>query len=89
MTWCCFPKTLASHNSTQMKDDKVSNKTAYKRERQRKKRERETKIKIDSQKMSKFWLFRMCEKQKTYYVRLVEKYAFFLAKLIFSHFYAN
>ena len=50
MTWCCLPKTLAGHNSMQRKDDKVSNKTAYKQERQRKKRERETKIEIDSQK---------------------------------------
>ena len=48
-------------------------------------------IEIDSQKKrSKFWLLRMREKQKkTYYVRLVEKYPFFLAKLNFSHSYAN
>ena len=73
----------------QMKDDKVSNKTAYKQERQRKKRERETKIKIDSQKKSKFWLLRMREKQKDLLRHITRKYAFFLAKLIFSHSYAN
>ena len=33
----------------------------------------------------------MCEKQKKLFnhVRLVGKYAFFLAKLVFSHSYAN
>ena len=30
---CPFPKKLASHNSTQKKDDKVGNKTANKEER--------------------------------------------------------
>ena len=34
---CRFPKTLASHNSMQKKDDKAGNKTANKGERQRKK----------------------------------------------------
>ena len=77
MTWCCFPKTLASHNSMQMKDDKVSNKTAYKQERQKKKRERETKIKIDSQKKSKFWLLRMCEKQKSLLRQISRKICLF------------
>ena len=49
----------------QNKDDKVGNKTANKQDRQRKKREQERKIEIDSQKRSKFWLLRMCEKQKS------------------------
>ena len=41
--------------------------------------------------MSKFWLLRMREKQKSLlnYARLVGKYVFFLEKLIFSHSYAN
>ena len=32
------PKSLASHNSMQKKDDKVGNNTGYKKERQREKR---------------------------------------------------
>ena len=75
----------------QNKDDNVGNKTANKQERQREKREQERKIAIDSQKRSKFWLLHMREKQKKLfnYVRLVEKHAFFLAKLFFSPSYAN
>ena len=41
----------------QKKDDKVGNKTANKEERQRKKQRAREK--------SKFWLFHMCEKQKS------------------------
>ena len=61
----------------QKKDDKVDNKTTNK---EGKKRERERKIEIDLPKKSKFWLLRMCEKQKKLfnYVRLVGKYVFFL-----------
>ena len=46
------------------KDDKVANKTAYKKKCKGKKGERENKIEIDSRKKSKFWLMRMTEKQK-------------------------
>ena len=63
-----FQKKLASHNSMQKKDDKVGNKTVYKRERQRRKTERVKKIKIDSQKkhftLAKFCLMHMHENQK-------------------------
>ena len=83
VTWCCLPKTLASHNSMQRKDDKVSNKTAYKQERQRKKRERETKIEIDSQKRSKFWLLRMREKQKNLLRQISRKICLFSCKTHF------
>ena len=75
----------------QNKDDNVGSKTANKQERQREKREQERKIAIDSQKRSKFWLLHMREKQKKLfnYVRLVEKHAFFLARLFFILSYAN
>ena len=65
----------------QNKDDKVGNKTANKQERQRKKREQERKIEIDSQKKVQILAFA--------HTRLVEKHAFFLAKLFFSLSYAN
>ena len=48
-----LPNNLASYNSIQKKDDKVRNK-----------RKREGKVEIDWQRRSKFWLVRMCEKQK-------------------------
>ena len=51
-----FPKTLASHNSMQKKDDKVGNKTTNKEGEKQKKSERERKIEIDS---------RMREKKKS------------------------
>ena len=80
----------------QKKDDKVGNEDANKEERQSKKGEQEKEMEIDSKKkktkkMSKFWLLRMREKQKSLlnYARLVGKYVFFLEKLIFSHSYAN
>ena len=44
---------------------KEATKLLIKQERQREKREQERKIEIDSQKRSKFWLLRMCEKQKS------------------------
>ena len=46
------------------KDDKVANKTAYKKKCKGEKGERENKIEIDARKKSKFWLMRMTEKQK-------------------------
>ena len=70
----------------QKKDDKVwATKPQIekeKKEKKERKRVRERKIEIDS---------RMREKQKKLfnYVRLVGKYVFFLAKLVFSHSYAN
>ena len=68
-----FQKKLASHNSMEKKDDKVGNKTAYKRERQRRKIEREKKIKIDVHKkrfiyQAKFCLMRTHENQKRYLI---------------------
>ena len=72
----------------QKKDDKVGNKTANKEGKKESERGRLNKIR---QKKSKFWLLRMCEKQKKLfnYVRLVGKYVFFLEKLVFSHSYAH
>ena len=70
----------------------MGSKTANKQERQRRKRAQERMIKIDSQKRPKFWLLRMHEKQKSSLIMscaLLKKYAFFLAKPIFSHSYAN
>ena len=62
----------------QRKEDKVGHKTANKEERQRKKRARE--IEIDSEKKFNFWLVGMREKKKlSIYVRVVRKYAFFVA----------
>ena len=75
----------------QKKDDKVGNKTANKQERQRKKREQERKMEIYS--LKKVQILALAHAWKTKklfnYVRLLEKYTFFLAKLIFSHSYAN
>ena len=75
----------------QNKDDKVGNKTANKQERQRKKREQERKIEIDSQKKVQILAFVRAWKTKKLFnnIRLVEKHAFFLAKLFFSLSYAN
>ena len=88
---CPFPKTLASQNSMQNKDDKVGNKTDNKQERQRKKREQERKIEIDSPKKVQILAFAHAWKTKKLfnYTRLVKKHAFFLAKLFFSLSYAN
>ena len=80
-----FPKKLASHNSMQNKDDKVGNKTANKQERQREKREQERKIEKDSQKRSKFWLLRMCEKQKSSLISQISwKPCLFSCKILFK-----
>ena len=75
----------------QNKDDKVANKTTNKQERQRKKREQERKIQIDSQKKVQILAFVRAWKTKKLFnnIRLVEKHAFFLAKLFFSLSYAN
>ena len=72
-------------------DHKVGNKTADKQERQRKKREQDRKIEIDSQQKVQILAFAHAWKTKKRfnYVRLVEKRAFFLAKLFFSLSYAN
>ena len=73
------------------KDDKVGNKTANKQERQREKREQERKIEIDLQTKVQILAFACAWKTKKLfnYVRLVEKHAFFLAKLFSSLSYAN
>ena len=65
----------------QRKTIKWATKPPIKKEKS-KKRERERKIEIDP---------RMREKQKKLFnhVRLVGKYVFFLAKLVYSHSYAN
>ena len=78
---CPSPKKLASHNSLQNKDE----------ERQRKKREQERKIEIDLQRKVQILAFAHAWKTKKLvnYIRLVEKHAFFLAKLLFSLSYAN
>ena len=54
-------------------------------------REGERKFEIDSQKKDQILAFVHALKTNKlfHYVRLVEKYALFLAKLIFSHVYAN
>ena len=48
----------------QKRDDKVGNKTGYKRKAKGKRREREKNIEIDSQMKNEIWLMRMPEKQK-------------------------
>ena len=48
----------------QKRDDKVGNKTGYKKKGKRKKRQREKNIEIDSQKKKEIWLMRMPKKQK-------------------------
>ena len=55
------------------------------------KREREREVEIDPQKRDRILAFAHARKtDKLFnYVRLVEKYAFFLAKFIFSYFYTN
>ena len=75
----------------QKKDDKVGNKTAFQEEREREKREQERKIQIGSpKKVQILALAQAWKSNKLFnYVRLVEKYAFFLAKPIFSHSYVN
>ena len=72
----------------QRKDDKVGNKTTNKEEKEggkesewEKDRNREVQILA----FAHAWT----TKKLINYVRLVGKYAFFLAKLIFSHSYAN
>ena len=84
MTTVPLTKKFASHNSMQKKEDRVGHKTVNKKERQSKKTERKRKIEIDSEKKIKFRLVGMREKQKSsvfIYVRVVGKYAFFVAFL--------
>ena len=76
----------------QKKDDKVGNKTANNEERQRKKEEQGRQIKVDSQ-QKKVQILGLCvwvkNKKLFNYVQLVGKYTFYVAKLTFSHPYAN
>ena len=71
---CLFPKSLASHNSMQIKDDKVGNSTGYKKERQREKTKDRVRVKT---------------KKLLHYILLVGKYVLVVAKLIFCHSHAD
>ena len=74
----------------QKKDDKVGNKIAYEKERQRKKEsERENRNRFAKKVQILAFAHAWKTKKLFNYVRLVGKYAFFLAKLIFSQSYAN
>ena len=74
----------------QKKDDKVSNKTANKKKGKGKKQgEREKKIETDRQKKLMASAYAWKTKKPFDYLRLVGKYAFFVAKFICSHCYAN
>ena len=75
----------------QNKDDKVGNKTANKQERQRKKKRAREKDWSTFAKKGQILAFAHAWKTKKLfnYVRLVEKHAFFLAKLFFSLSYTN
>ena len=74
----------------QKKDDKVGNKTDDKQERQRKKRERENNQNRFTKKEQILAFVHAWKTNELFnHVRLVEKYAFSLCKLIFSYFYAN
>ena len=48
----------------QKRDDKVGNKTGYKKKGKRKKKRARKNIEIDSQKKKEIWLMRMPKKQK-------------------------
>ena len=79
----------------QNKDNKVGNKTTKKEGKKEKKRAREKNrnrfARKNNTKQIQILAFAHASKQKKpfNYVRLVGKYAFFLAKLAFSHCYAN
>ena len=74
----------------QKKDDKEGNKTADKQEKQTKNRAREKDWNRFAKKDQILAFAHAWKTNKLFnYVRLLEKYAFFLAKLICSHFYAN
>ena len=74
----------------QKKDDKEGNKTADKQEKQTKNRAREKDRHRFAKKDQILAFVHAWKTNKLFnYARLLEKYAFFLAKLIFSHFYAN
>ena len=74
----------------QKKDDKEGNKTADKQEKQTKNRAREKDWHRFAKKDQILAFGHAWKTNKLFnYARLLEKYAFFLAKLIFSHFYAN
>ena len=74
----------------QKKDDKEGNKTADKQEKQRKNRAREKDRNRFTKKDQILAFANVWKTNKLFnYIRLLEKYAFFLAKLIFSQFYAN
>ena len=78
--YCPFSKKFVSHNSRQKKEDKVGHKTVHKKERQRKK---ESAREIHSEKIFKFSLVGMREKQKRLFIyfQVVGKYAFCVALL--------
>ena len=73
----------------QKKDDKVNNKTANKKKGKGKKKESERwKIEIDRpKKLASAYAWKT--KKPFDYLQLVGKYAFFVAKFISSHCYAN
>ena len=74
----------------QKKDDKEGNKTADKQEKQTKNRAREKDRNRFTKKDQILAFAHAWKTNKLFnYIRLLEKYAFFLPKLIFSHFYAN
>ena len=82
----------------QKKDNKVDNKTDYEEDRQRKKRQKEREINIDVDSPKKSTVLsphiglsaRAKNKKKLCnYISLVAKYTFFVAKLMFSHSYAD
>ena len=74
----------------QKKDDKEGNKTADKQEKQTKNSAREKDRNRFAKKDQSLAFEHVWKTNKLFnHVRLLEKYAFLLAKLIFSHFYAN
>ena len=56
---------LSNQNFMQKKDDKVGNKTGYKKKGKGKKKTARKNIEIDSQKKKEIWLMRMPEKQQS------------------------
>ena len=80
--YCPFSKKLANHNSMQKKEDKVGHKTANKEEKQRKKWEREKDRNRFGKKIQILARGHAWKTKKLFiYVRVVGKYAFFVAFL--------
>ena len=74
----------------QKKTIKLARKLLIEKKSRGEKREREIKIEIDSQKVQILACAHACKTKMLFnYVLLVGKFAFFVAKLIFSHSYAN